>query len=88
MSKRRSSTEILREILKVCPETLIGIRFEVGMNHTQAQRYLPFLVENGYLEPHQAQAGKTVYHLTSKGNGFLRLLSELHDMADSSEGEI
>ena len=82
---RRSSALILREILEMSPSTWTGIRFGVGMNHTQAQRYLPFLVENGHLGPRLDRTGNTVYQITAKGKTFLRLLSELHDIVDVTQ---
>jgi len=78
---------ILREILEMSPSTWTGIRFGVGMNYNQAKRYLPFLVENGYLEPRLTQTSNTIYCITSRGKEFLRRLLELQVMMDLPQKE-
>ena len=49
------------------------------MNHSQAQRYLPFLVNEGYIQPSSEGPGRVVYTVTERGEVLLRLLNALVD---------
>jgi predicted transcriptional regulator len=44
---RRTTPEVLKEILSVAPATKSSIRFTVGLNYSQAKRYLPYLITEG-----------------------------------------
>ena len=62
------------------------------MNHSQARRYLPFLVNEGYLQPSSEGRGRVVYTVTERGEALLRLLNALVDAmygpADEPENAI
>ena len=79
---RRSPEEVLKDILSVGPATWSDIRFTVGLNHSQATRYLPFLVGEGYLEVLPEDRKRVKYRITRKGNDLLRLLNELSGLLD------
>ena len=77
---RRTTPEVLKEILAVGPASWSGIRFAVGMSYSQAQRYLPFLVNEGYLKRRPGERGADEYVITEKGKQLFRLLNELTDL--------
>ena len=81
--KRRTRSEVLREILSIGPGTVSHIRFGVGMNYKQARRYVPFLVKEGYLEDRLTEGGKVVYHVTERGKRLLQLLNVLSELFDA-----
>jgi len=57
------------------------------MNHSQAQRYLPFLINEGYLTRKQQSNGVDTYEISDKGKKLLQLLSQLTDLLDVVPGE-
>ena len=81
---RRSSPEVLKEILAAGPGTWSHLRFTVGLNHSQARRYLPFLVNEGYLQRRARDDGTVKYVITERGAKLLCLLSELSDFVGAS----
>lgn len=81
---RRTTSEVLQEILSVAPATKSAIRFSVGLNHSQAQRYLPYLISEGYLQSNSDEQGPRVYNISPKGHKLLTILNELSDMVGTS----
>ena len=79
-NRRRSPPEVVKEILTAGPATWSNIQFTVGLNHNQAQRYLPYLVTEGYLENRPMDDWRVVFHLTDKGKMLLALLNELSEL--------
>lgn len=58
----------------------------MGLNHSQAQRYLPFLVNEGYLARTAQENGADVLQITDKGKRLLQLLSQLSDILEGPDG--
>ena len=69
---RRTTPEVLQEILSVAPATKSGIRFTVGLNYSQAKRYLPYLITEGYLQIGEDEKGRTVYEISPRGKNSWR----------------
>ncbi len=84
LNKRRTALEVLKAILDVGPATRTDIRMAVGMNYSQAERYIAFLVAGGYLES-QKHERATKYVITVKGQRLLDLLDELAGLVDFEE---
>ncbi len=80
---RRTTSEVLQEILSVAPATKSGIRFSVGLNHSQAKRYLPYLISEGYLQTSSNEQGPSVYEISPKRHKLLTILNELSEMVDT-----
>ena len=80
---RRTTSEVLQEILSVAPATKSGIRFSVGLNHSQAKRYLPYLISEGYLQANADESGPSIYEISPKGHKLLTILDELSEMVDT-----
>lgn len=85
-SGRRTTPDLLKEILNAGPASWSSIRFSVGLNHSQAQRYLPFLVHEGYLARKAQESGTDVFQITDKGKRLLQLLSQLSDILEGPDG--
>lgn len=79
---RRTTPEVLREILRLGPASMTDIRFTVGLNHAQTRRYVPFLVAKGYLEGSPSERGGVKYGITPLGHKLLGLLNELSDLME------
>ena len=84
---RRTTPEVLKEILSVAPATKSSIRFTVGLNYSQAKRYLPYLITEGYLEIGEDEKGRTVYEISPRGRKLLEILNELAEMVDAPADE-
>lgn len=82
-SGRRTTSEVLHEILSVAPATKSAIRFSVGLNHSQAKRYLPYLISEGYLQVSPSGKGPAIYEISPKGRKLLTTLNELSEMVDT-----
>ena len=79
---RRTTSDVLKEILSVAPATKSSIRFEVGLNYAQAQRHLPFLISEGYLIKGSDERGRTIYEVSPRGRKLLEVLNEISEMVD------
>ena len=71
MIVRRSSVEILGEILRLTPAGRTEIMYSVNMSHAQMSRYLEFLTERGLLERVVGKARIPLYVTTEKGKALL-----------------
>jgi predicted transcriptional regulator len=80
---RRTTPEVLKEILSVAPATKSSIRFIVGLNYSQAKRYLPYLTTEGYLQIGADEKGRSVYEISPRGKKLLEVLNQLSAMVDS-----
>ena len=79
---RRTSPEVLKEILSAGPATKSSIRFTVGLSYSQAERYLPYLIAEGFLRIGADDKGR-IYEISPKGRKLLQHLSELSQMMDT-----
>lgn len=84
---RRTTPEVLKDILSVAPATKSSIRFTVGLNYSQAKRYLPYLITEGYLEIGEDEKGRAVYEISPRGRKLLEVLNELAAMVDAPADE-
>jgi predicted transcriptional regulator len=84
-NRRRSTSEVLKEILLSSPATKSNIRYSVGLNLNQAKRYLPHLIDEGYLRLATDERGSSIYEISSKGKKLLQILSDLSEMTDLEE---
>ena len=80
---RRTTPEVLKEILSVAPATKSSIRFTVGLNYSQAKRYLPYLITEGYLQIGEDEKGRSVYEINARGKKLLEVLNQLSAMVDT-----
>ena len=74
---------MLQEILAVTPATRSAIRVSVGLNHSQAKRYLPYLISEGYLQLSAAEKSPAIYEVSPKGRKLLTILNKLSEMVDT-----
>jgi len=88
MNRRRSSIEIIADMLKV-GENGAGkteIMYSVNMSYTQIQKYLGFLLNHGLI--HKVEVGNPVvtYHVTEKGANLLRNIDTVMELLDFDSG--
>jgi predicted transcriptional regulator len=82
LGDRRTTSEVLQDIMSTGPATKSCIRFSVGLNYSQAQRYLSYLVTEGYLSMGIDENGRTIYEISARGRQLLGTLSELSGILD------
>jgi predicted transcriptional regulator len=87
--QKRSSLDILMDVLRQNQATKTSLRYAAGMNHTQGGKYLAFMVEHELLEMAQVRNGVTLYQVTEKGKRLLTMLGEVRRLLreDSATGE-
>ena len=76
MNMRRSSLEVMREILRQAEGGLkpTQIVYRCNLNFKRFQAYVKYLVERGLLEVVESPRGSKVYRTTEKGLRLLKLL--------------
>ena len=83
VNQRRSDVEIIAEVLKIGANgaTKTKIMYNANMGHSQMERYLHFLIDQGYLDRIHAGSLSVTYQATGKGlnlmkciDGFIEIL--------------
>lgn len=76
MNIRRSSLEIMREILKQAERGLkpTQIVYKCNLNFKRFQVHVKYLVDKGLLEVVESPRGSKIYKTTEKGLRLLKLL--------------
>lgn len=77
---RRSNVEIIAEILQLDDVSKTDIMYDVNLSYRQLQKYLTFLVEEGFLEEHVVPNPGVKYKPTQKGRRFVESISPIFDM--------
>ena len=82
INRRRSDIEIIAEMLKV-GENGAGkteIMYNVNMSYSQIQKYLGYLISEGFVDTIKIANPCVHYHVTDKGLKLLNLLVNLKEM--------
>jgi len=74
---------VARRRPSVRPATQSAIRCTVGLNYSQAQRYVPYLMVEGYLQLSTNQRGRAIYEISARGRQLLEKLNELSQAIDT-----
>jgi predicted transcriptional regulator len=90
VNRRRSDIEIIAEMLKV-GENGAGkteIMYSVNMSYSQIQKYLGYLLAEGFIDTIKIGNPCVYYRVTEKGLKLLELLSNVKDMLGLNEYEL
>jgi predicted transcriptional regulator len=82
VNRRRSDIEIIAEMLKV-GETGAGkteIMYSVNMSYSQIQKYLGYLLSEGFIDTIKIGNPCVYYRVTEKGEKLLQLLTSVKEM--------
>ncbi|MBI4187416.1 MAG: hypothetical protein HY530_07950 [Chloroflexi bacterium] len=82
VSRRRSDIEIIADMLKV-GENGAGkteIMYSANMSYSQIQKYLGYLLEQGFIGKIKMGNPSVTYHVTERGLKLLRLVDSLKEM--------
>ena len=88
-SRRRSNIEIIADMLRI-GEYGAGktkIMYSANMSYSQIQKYLSFLMEQGFIDKVEVDNPVVTYQLTEKGSKLLRLINNLIEMLGISEDD-
>jgi predicted transcriptional regulator len=90
VNRRRSDLEIIAEMLKV-GESGAGkteIMYSVNMSYSQIQKYLGYLLSEGFIDTIKIGNPCVYYRVTEKGQKLLDLLTSVKDMLNLDELDI
>jgi predicted transcriptional regulator len=90
VNRRRSDIEIIAEMLKV-GENGAGkteIMYSVNMSYSQIQKYLGYLVNEGFIDTIKIGNPCVTYRVTEKGQKLLQLLDSVKSMLGLDDYEL
>jgi predicted transcriptional regulator len=82
VNRRRSDIEIIADMLKV-GENGAGkteIMYSANMSYSQIQKYLGYLVGNGYIDKMKMGNPSVTYQITDSGLKLLQLITTIKEM--------
>ena len=82
MNHRRSSVEVIADILRLGEAGKTEIMYSANMSYRQLQRYLSFLTREEFLERRVVPNPGVKYRTTRKGERLLKSIDTLLDMLD------
>ena len=89
VSRRRSNIEINADMLRV-GENGAGkteIMYSANMSYSQIQKYLGFLISQGFIDKLETDNAVVTYQLTDSGLKLLKTIDNLIEMLGLSEDE-
>ncbi len=89
VSRRRSNIEIIADMLRV-GENGAGkteIMYSANMSYSQIQKYLDYLVNQGFVNKVNMDNTMTAYQVTKSGLNLLRAIDTLMGMLGADKGE-
>lgn len=82
INHRRSTLEIISDILRLEEASKTRIMYSSNMSHSQLERYLGFLVERGFLRRDVKPNPGVTYHVTDKGRYLLRSIDSVRELLE------
>lgn len=90
INRRRSNIEIIADMLKV-GENGAGktrIMYGANMSYSQIQKYLGFLLSEGFIDKPEVGNPSVTYHVTDKGLKLLSSIKSVIEMLRLDEEEL
>jgi len=82
MNNRRSSIEVMADILRLGRAGKTEIMYSANMSYRQLQRYLEFLTQHGFIEIMKVGTPVTTYKVNKRGLRLLKTIENLLEMLD------
>ncbi len=82
MNNRRSSIEVMADILRLGRAGKTEIMYSANMSYRQLQRYLEFLTEHEFIEIMKVGNPVTTYKVNKRGLRLLKTIESLLEMLD------
>lgn len=89
MKRRRSNIQIIRDMLKV-GENGAGkteIMYSANMSYSQLQKYLGFLMAEGFIDRIEVGNPVVTYHITDLGKRLVKSIDAVLEVLDLEETE-
>ena len=89
VGQRRSNIEIIADMLRV-GENGAGkteIMYTANMSYSQIQKYLDYLIGQGFIHKMEMDKTMVAYQVTDSGLKLLKAIDTLMEMLESSESE-
>ena len=80
MNNRRSSIEVIADILKLGKAGKTEIMYSANMSHRQLRQYLDFLTQREFINVYKVGNPKTTYAVTPLG---LRVLQQIEGLLET-----
>ncbi len=89
VSRRRSNIEIIADMLRVGANGAgkTEIMYSANMSYSQIQKYLGFLISQGFIDKLETDNAVVTYQLTDSGLKLLKTINNLIEMLGLSEDE-
>ena len=85
LDRRRSSIEIIADMLRLGEAGKTEIMYSVNMSYFQLQKYLNFMIERELVDKVKLGNPSVTYRVTQKGLNLLRHIDEILDTLDLKE---
>ena len=88
VSRRRSNIEIIADMLRAGANGAgkTEIMYSANMSYSQLQRYLDFLVSQGFINRIEVDSSVVSYQLTDSGLKLLKAIDSLIELLGADEG--
>jgi len=89
VSRRRSNIEIIADMLRIGANGAgkTAIMYSANMSYSQIQKYLGFLISQGFIDKLETANTVVTYQLTDSGLKLLKTINNLIEMLGLSEDE-
>ncbi|AGG06834.1 MULTISPECIES: winged helix-turn-helix domain-containing protein [Dehalococcoides] len=87
LDRRRSSIEIIADMLRLGEAGKTEIMYSVNMSYFQLQKYLNFMLERELIDRVQLGNPSVTYRVTAKGLELLRSIDNILDTLDLKDNE-
>jgi predicted transcriptional regulator len=88
LDRRRSSLEIIADMLRMGEAGKTEMMYSVNMSYFQLEKYLSFLIDRGLIDKVKLGNPSVTYRVTRKGLGVLKSIDGLLDTLDLRSDEI
>lgn len=80
MNKRRSSIEVMADMLRLGEAGKTEFMYSANMSYFQLQKYLQFLTERGLIDKVMVGNPKITYRVTPKGFSLLESIDSIREI--------
>ncbi|MDN4186513.1 MAG: winged helix-turn-helix domain-containing protein [Dehalococcoides mccartyi] len=87
LDRRRSSIEIIADMLRMGEAGKTEIMYSVNMSYFQLQKYLNFMLDRELIDRVQLGNPSVTYRVTAKGLELLRSIDNILDTLDLKDNE-
>ncbi len=88
LDRRRSSLEIIADMLRMGEAGKTEMMYSVNMSYFQLEKYLSFLIDRGLIDKVKLGNPSVTYRVTRKGLDVLRSIDGLLDTLDLRSEEV